>query len=156
MKGTKDERITHLEKEVARLEEIVTGFRGRMLSLAEAGQNLAKLQALNQPILDRLVRVAIYYEVGHDCPTEQTLESYTIEAVEAYIARAGKAFVERVRVRSEQARPVVSHHGIRGSELHRSKAHRANIASDEADGEPETSTNVGRILPLRQPDEANS
>lgn len=132
---TKEKRFQELEAKIRELEGIVTGFRGRMLALAQAGQNLAGLHALNQPIIDRLIRIAIYNEKKHGIVFESVLEGYSQKTVQDYITRTGKAFTERVRVRSEQTGSVVSDHGISGSVVHRSEADRANLPSNEIDGE---------------------
>jgi hypothetical protein len=131
--------------QIKTLEKGLQQLRLRIAEMAQGCQRLAQLQALNQPLLDRLVRVAIYYEVGHDCPSEQVLESYPQEAVEAYIKRAGEAFVKRMQLRSKQTGTVASDHGNGWSTVSGSEDAGAAKRNDVDDGESKESAHIGGI-----------
>ncbi len=153
---SKEKRIADLESKISNMEKQLTNLRLRCSGLAEAGRNLAALQVTTAPLLDHLVRIAMYYEDMNDYTIPgETINGYSKEAVEAYISRAGKAFAERVCVRSKQTRPVEGDHGVGGTELHRSEAHGADGIRDEVNVKPETRSHVGGVSGVRHTDEGD-
>ncbi len=154
---SKEKRITDLESKISNMEKQLANLRLRCSGLAEAGKNLAQLHINSAPLLDHLVRLAMYYEDTNDYSIPgETIQGYSKEAVEAYISRTGKAFAERVRRRSKQNRALEGDLGVGGPVVHRSQVDRIDCTRDAVNVEPETCAVAPRVQGVRHDDEVDS